>query len=208
MEEARQSMIISDKGFFIFTSFEYGGKFPMRRFSLIGAALIARAWTSFRSRKKRQTHSVGRVMDLRISINFICGLIGGMLAYYANAAAFLFGGILGTRVLFYERKGAELPILSKWVAGLYGCDRDHDRLYFTPDLLLLLPQFWMSAAVILILSRMLVISLFSGILAAIIRWMPISPDCRGHGGFHCAGRRKGADVRVVTVQHFIRIILL
>ena len=55
MEEAfRQSMIISDKGFFIFTSFEYGGKFSYAPiFLFIGAAVvIARAWTSFRARKE------------------------------------------------------------------------------------------------------------------------------------------------------------
>ena len=52
MEEAfRQSMIISDTGFFIFTSFEYQGKFSYAPiFLMIGAAVvIMRAWSSFRT---------------------------------------------------------------------------------------------------------------------------------------------------------------
>ncbi len=54
MEEAfRQSMIISDTGFFIFTSFEYQGKFSYAPiFLMIGAAVvIMRAWSSFRTPK-------------------------------------------------------------------------------------------------------------------------------------------------------------
>ena len=55
MEEAfRQSMIISDKGFFVFTSFEYGGKFSYAPiFLMIGAAVVIfRAYSSFRARKE------------------------------------------------------------------------------------------------------------------------------------------------------------
>lgn len=55
MEEAfRQSMIISDKGFFVFTSFEYGGKFSYAPiFLIIGAAVVIfRAYGSFRSRNE------------------------------------------------------------------------------------------------------------------------------------------------------------
>ena len=54
MEEAfRQSMIISDTGFFIFTSFEYQGKFSYAPiFLMIGAAVvIMRAWSSFKTPK-------------------------------------------------------------------------------------------------------------------------------------------------------------
>ena len=52
MEEAfRQSMIISDKGFFVFTSFEYGGKFSYAPiFLIIGAAVVIfRTYSSLRS---------------------------------------------------------------------------------------------------------------------------------------------------------------
>ena len=55
MEEAfRQSMIISDSGFLIFTSFEYQGKFSYAPiFLIIGAAVIfLRSWSVFRSRKQ------------------------------------------------------------------------------------------------------------------------------------------------------------
>ena len=55
MEEAfRQSMIISDKGFFVFTSFEYGGKFSYAPiFLILGAAVVIfRAVTAFRARKE------------------------------------------------------------------------------------------------------------------------------------------------------------
>jgi len=57
MEEAfRQSMIISDKGFFVFTSFEYQGKFSYAPiFLIIGAAVVIfRAWSSYRSRKSEE----------------------------------------------------------------------------------------------------------------------------------------------------------
>ena len=54
MEEAfRQSMIISDKGFLVFTSFEYQGKFSYAPiFLIIGAAVVLfRTWSSYRARK-------------------------------------------------------------------------------------------------------------------------------------------------------------
>ena len=55
MEEAfRQSMIISDKGFLIFASFEYQGKFSYAPiFLLIGLAVVVlRSWSSFKSHKE------------------------------------------------------------------------------------------------------------------------------------------------------------
>jgi len=57
MEEAfRQSMIISDKGFLVFTSFEYQGKFSYAPiFLLIGAAVVLfRTWSSYRARKAEE----------------------------------------------------------------------------------------------------------------------------------------------------------
>ena len=54
MEEAfRQSMIISDKGFLIFASFEYQNKFSYAPiFLLIGAAVVVlRSWSSIKARK-------------------------------------------------------------------------------------------------------------------------------------------------------------
>jgi len=57
MEEAfRQSMIISDKGFLVFTSFEYQGKFSYAPiFLLIGAAVVIfRTWSSYRARKAEE----------------------------------------------------------------------------------------------------------------------------------------------------------
>ena len=57
MEEAfRQSMIISDKGFLIFTSFEYQGKFSYAPiFLIIGAAVVFfRTWSTYRARTTEQ----------------------------------------------------------------------------------------------------------------------------------------------------------
>ena len=54
MEEAfRQSMIISDKGFFVFTSFEYGGKFSYAPiFLFIGLAVVVfRTWSAISARR-------------------------------------------------------------------------------------------------------------------------------------------------------------
>ena len=56
MEEAfRQSMIISDKGFFVFTSFEYGGKFSYAPiFLLVGLAVVVfRGISAFRARNEQ-----------------------------------------------------------------------------------------------------------------------------------------------------------
>ena len=56
MEEAfRQSMIISDKGFFVFTSFEYGGKFSYAPiFLFVGLAVVVfRGISAFRARKEQ-----------------------------------------------------------------------------------------------------------------------------------------------------------
>jgi putative tricarboxylic transport membrane protein len=57
VEEAfRQSMIISDNGFLVFTSFEYQGKFSYAPiFLIIGAAVVLfRAWSGYRARKSEQ----------------------------------------------------------------------------------------------------------------------------------------------------------
>ena len=54
MEEAfRQSMIISDSGLFVFTDFEYQGKFSYAPIFLIIAAavVIFRGWSGYKSRK-------------------------------------------------------------------------------------------------------------------------------------------------------------
>ena len=54
MEEAfRQSMIISDSGLLVFTSFEYQGKFSYAPiFLIIGAAVvIMRSWSTYRARQ-------------------------------------------------------------------------------------------------------------------------------------------------------------
>ena len=154
-------------------------------------------------------------MDLRIFISFIFGLIGGMLAYFAGMPLpFLFGGILGTAsfVLFYERKGAKLPTLSKWVRlvsmaviGTMIGSR------FTPDLLLLLPHFWMSAAAVILFIFIAHAGNFF-ILRKIGGYNKMDAYFAGlPGGIVdsiALAEEEGADVRVVTVQHFIRIILV
>ena len=62
MEEAfRQSMIISDKGFLVFTSFEYQGKFSYAPiFVIIGVSVVLfRAWSSYSTRKADKTAAAG-----------------------------------------------------------------------------------------------------------------------------------------------------
>ncbi len=127
---------------------------------------------------------------------------------------FMLGGITGAAgfVLWYERDGEKLPKVSRWVRlvfmsiiGVMIGSR------FTADLLTLLPQFWISA-----LALIPFILLAHGGCYAIMR---------GLGGYRkldayfaalpggiidsaALAEEAGADLRIVTAQHFIRIILV
>ena len=157
----------------------------------------------------------GAKVDFRFLPLFLSGLAGGTIAYFAGLPmAFMLGGIVGTAsfVLWYERDGEQLPKLSRWVrfvfAAIIGA---MIGTRFSPELLGLLPQFWISLPAIFVF-----ILLSHGGNYAIMRRL---------GGYakrdaFFAGlpggivdsvilaEQAGADLRVVTAQHFIRIILV
>ena len=154
-------------------------------------------------------------MDPRYLFIFLFGLLGGIAAYFIGLPLpFMLGGIFGAAayVLWYERDGRELPKMSRWVRPVFmSIVGAMIGSRFSPELLTLLPQFWISGL-------------------AIIPYILI-----GHGGSYAimrfAGHYKrqdayyaslpggiidsvalaeaaGADLRVVTAQHFVRIILV
>ena len=154
-------------------------------------------------------------MDPRILYIFLSGVVGGLCAYLIGAPMpFMLGGIVGAAsfVIWYERDGKSLPILSRWVrlvfmsfiGAMIGSQ-------FSPDLLTLLPQFWISA-----LCLVPFILLAHGGSYTIMRKLG-KYDKRDAffaalpGGIvdsAALAEEAGADLRVVTTQHFIRIILV
>ncbi len=154
-------------------------------------------------------------MDPRYLSLFLSGLVGGFGAFFLGfPMPFLLGGIIGTAsfVLIYERNGRELPKLSRWVrfifASLIGA---MIGTRFSPELLPLLPQFWPSLPAIIVF----IVLAHAGNYAVM----------RGLGRYEkkdayfaalpggivdsaLLAEQAGADVRVVTAQHFIRIILV
>ncbi|MEL7100017.1 MAG: AbrB family transcriptional regulator [Pseudomonadota bacterium] len=154
-------------------------------------------------------------MDPRHAFIFLFGALGGGAAFVIGAPMpFLLGGIFGSAcfVLVYERQERKLPKLTSWVrlsfAAVIGA---MIGTRFTPDLLPILPQFWVSAV-------------------AIVPYILIAHGgnyamMRGLGGYDrldayfaalpggivdsaILAEQAGADLRVVTAQHFIRIILV
>jgi len=154
-------------------------------------------------------------MDPRLLLIFLSGLIGGIGAYFIGAPMpFMLGGIVGAAafVVWYERDGGSLPKLSRWVrlvfmsfiGAMIGSQ-------FSPDLLTLLPQFWVSA---LCLIPFILIA-HGGSYAIMTRlgkyekrdaFFAALPG--GIVDSTALAEEAGADLRVVTTQHFIRIILV
>lgn len=154
-------------------------------------------------------------MDIRFVYLFISGLIGGIIAYQAGLPLpFLLGGVIGAAifVLCYERDGRELPKLTRWVR-LFGMAFIGTMIgsRFSPDLLGLLPQFWISILSVIAFifvahfGNYQILTRFGGYnkLDAYFAGLP--------GGIVdsiALAEQAGADLRIVTAQHFIRIILV
>lgn len=154
-------------------------------------------------------------MDFRILLIFLCGLLGGIAAYFIGAPMpFLLGGLFGAAafVLYYERTDRQLPRISLWVRLTFvSIIGTMIGSRFTPDLAALLPQFLISGLAILPY-----ILLAHGGCYAIMRKFGHYDKKDAYystlpGGFidsiHLA-EAAGADVRIVTTQHFIRIVLV
>ena len=154
-------------------------------------------------------------MYFQILLIFLAGLIGGCAAFLANVPMpFLLGGIFGAAafVLRFERDGRRLPKLSHWVRLVFmSIIGAMIGSRFSPELLSLLPHFWISGLAII----PFILLAHSGSYAIM----------RGFGGYKkldayfaslpggivdstALAEAAGADLRVVTAQHFVRIILV
>lgn len=154
-------------------------------------------------------------MDLRYISIFAVGFVGGGLAYLLGVPMpFMLGGIFTTAayVLWAERDGASLPKLSRWVrliamsmiGTMIGAS-------FSPGLLQLLPQFWMSALALVPFILMAHWGSYAimrklGGYSRLDAYFAALPG--GIVDSAALAEEAGADLRVVTTQHFIRIILV
>lgn len=127
---------------------------------------------------------------------------------------FLLGGFLGASifVLFYEREGRQLPKTSKWIRLIFvSIIGTLIGSRFTPELLPLLPQFWISA-----LALVPFILIAHGASYMIMRKLGGYDPLTAYyaalpGGLVDSislAEEYGADVRIVTAQHFIRVVLI
>ncbi len=154
-------------------------------------------------------------MDIRFLPIFAFGLIGGIGAYFIGVPMpFMLGGIFGAAcfVLWYERDNKRLPKLSRWVRLVFmSIIGAMIGSRFSPELLTLLPQFWVSG-----LALIPFILLAHGGSYAIMRGLGRYNKLDAYfaalpGGIIDAtalAEEAGADLRIVTTQHFIRIILV
>ena len=154
-------------------------------------------------------------MDYRFALLFASGFIGGSIAYVIGLPLpFLLGGIFGTAsfVLLYESYGTPLPQLTRWVRLVFmAIIGTMIGSRFSPDLLSLLPYFWPSI-ICVILFILIAHSGNYAIMRHIGRYQKLDAYFAGlPGGIVdsiALAEQAGADVRIVTVQHFIRIILV
>ncbi len=153
--------------------------------------------------------------DIRLLPIFAFGLIGGFGAWLIGVPMpFLLGGVFGAAcfVLCYERNGRQLPKLSRWIRLVFmSIIGAMIGSRFSPELLTLLPQFWISG-----------LALIPFILLAHAGSYTIMRRLGGYekldayfaalpGGIidsTALAEQAGADLRIVTAQHFIRIIMV
>ncbi len=153
--------------------------------------------------------------DHRYLAIFAFGLIGGITAWLIGVPMpFMLGGIFGSAcfVLWYERNGNTLPKMSRWVRLVFmSIIGAMIGSRFTPEVLTILPQFWLSG-----LALIPYILLAHGGNYAIMRGLGRYEKLDAYfaalpGGIIDAAalaEEAGADLRIVTAQHFIRIILV
>lgn len=146
---------------------------------------------------------------------FLFGLIGGIAAWFIGVPMpFMLGGIFGAAcfVLWFERHGKRLPKLSRWVRLVFmSIIGAMIGSRFSPELITLLPQFWISG-----LALIPYILLAHGGCYAIMRLLGGYSRLDAYfaslpGGIIdsvALAEQAGADLRIVTAQHFIRIIFV
>jgi len=154
-------------------------------------------------------------LDIRLLPIFLFGFAGGICAYWLGVPMpFMLGGIFGAAcfVLWYEREGKQLPKLSRWVRLVFmSIIGAMIGSRFSPELVTLLPQFWISG-----LALIPFILLAHGGCYTIMRRLGGYQKLDAYfaalpGGIidsAALAEEAGADLRIVTAQHFIRIILV
>ena len=154
-------------------------------------------------------------MDPRFLLIFLAGFAGGTGAFLMGAPMpYMLGGIFGSAcfVLWYERGGRSLPQVTRWVRQVFmSIIGAMIGSRFSPEILTLLPQFWISG---LVLLPFILVS-HAGSYAIMRRLGGYEPRdayfASLPGGIVdsiALAERAGADVRIVTAQHFTRIILV
>jgi len=155
------------------------------------------------------------VFDIRFLPIFLFGLLGGISAYLIGVPMpFMLGGIFGAAcfVLWYERGEQKLPKLSRWVRLVFmSVIGAMIGSRFSPELLTLLPQFWISGLA-LIPFILLAHAGSYAIMRRLGRYEKLDAYFASlPGGIidsTALAEEAGADLRIVTAQHFIRIILV
>ena len=127
---------------------------------------------------------------------------------------FLLGGIFGAAgfVLYYERNGKRLAPLSRWIRLIFmAIIGSMIGSRFSPELLSLLPQFWISGLAIVAFILIAHAGSFA-IMRKLGRYKTLDAYFASlPGGIvdsTALAEEAGADLKIVTVQHFIRIILV
>jgi len=127
---------------------------------------------------------------------------------------FMLGGIFGAAsfVLWYERDNKQLPKLSRWVRLVFmSIIGAMIGSRFTPEFFILLPQFWVSGLA-LIPFILLAHAGSYAIMRKLGRYQKLDAYFASlPGGIIdsvALAEEAGADLRIVTAQHFIRIILV
>ena len=155
------------------------------------------------------------MFDLRILWILVFGLVGGVIAQFIGVPMpYMLGAIFGSAcfVLWYEQGDRQLPKLTRWVRLIFmSVIGTMIGSRFTPELLVLLPQFWLSIAALLPY-----ILLAHGGGYAIMR---LIGGYQKKDAYYAAlpggivdsavlAEAAGAVLRIVTAQHFIRIIMV
>lgn len=154
-------------------------------------------------------------IDIRFLPIFLFGFIGGVGAFWTGVPMpFMLGGIVGAAgfVLWYERQGKQLPKLSRWVRLIFmSLIGAMIGSRFSPELVNVLPKFWISALA-LIPFILLAHAGNYAILRKLGGYKKLDAYFAGlPGGLidsAVLAEEAGADLRIVTAQHFIRIILV
>ena len=154
-------------------------------------------------------------MDPRFLLIFLAGFVGGTGAFFIGAPMpYMLGGIFGSAcfVLWYERGGRALPQVTRWVRQVFmSIIGAMIGSRFSPEILTLLPQFWISGIVLLpfiMICHAGSYAIMRGIGRYERRDAYFASLPGGIVDSIALAEKAGADVRIVTAQHFTRIILV